>query len=441
MKTRAVRCVEIVEACLARIEQLNPSLNAIVTIAPEVMDRARECDAELASGRAGPLQGLPITIKDTIDTANIRTTRGSRLFADHIPAADAVVVTRLKAAGGIVLAKTNVPEMAIPYETDNLVFGRTNNPCDVSRTAGGSSGGEAAAIAAKLSPAGIGSDLSGSIRVPAHFCGIAGLKPTTGAVPMTGHLPQASGTMSLGAVIGPMARRVSDLALLFTAIAGKPETDFRNHDLRGVSFACYIGDDLAPVEDDIAGAVFRAASILGEAGLRAVKTTPPVISQGPRLWIELFSRAANQQIRELYRGREQQAGPAVSKLIQSDHEPTFEERIDIAETLAAAVVERERLREQLLRWMKDTPLILTPVSATSAFAHRAEHLEVKGRVISIFRSCGYSHAANVFGLPAVVVPVARTATGLPIGVQLIGRPWAEPQLLAAAAIIERDADF
>jgi Asp-tRNA(Asn)/Glu-tRNA(Gln) amidotransferase A subunit family amidase len=143
----------------------------------------------------------------------------------------------------------------------------------------------------------------------------------------------------------------------------------------------------------------------------------------------------------LYRGREQQAGPAVSMLCQSDREPTFEERINIAETVAAAVLERERLRTQLLRWMRDTPLILGPASATAAFDHGAARVEVRGVFISVFRSCGYSLAANVFGLPAVVVPVARTATGLPIGVQLIGRPGAEPQVLAAAAIIEREAGF
>jgi Asp-tRNA(Asn)/Glu-tRNA(Gln) amidotransferase A subunit family amidase len=444
IKTRAVRSIEIVEAYLRRIERLNPSLNAVVTIAPDVLDRARERDAELAGGSAvGPLHGLPITVKDTIDTANIRTTRGSRLFADHVPVADAVAVARLKAAGCIVLGKTNVPEMAIPYQTDNLLFGRTNNPHDVSRTAGGSSGGEAAAIGAKLSPAGIGSDLSGSIRVPAHFCGIAGLKPTTGAVPMKGHVPQATGTLSLGAVIGPMARRVWDLALLFRVIADRRETEFQDQesDLRGTNFACYTGDESAPVQDDIANALGRAAIILKEAGLRVVNEGPPVFSQALRLWIELFSRAANQQICELYRGREAEAGPAVSALFRSRRQATFEEKINTAETLAAAVVERERLREQLLRWMKAMPLILAPVSATVAFPHGASRVEVRGTSISVFHSCGYSQLANVFGLPAVVVPVARTAAGMPIGVQLIGRPWAEQQLLAAAAIIERETGF
>ena len=167
IKTHAASSVEIVAAHLRRIEETNPALNAIVTIAPDVLDRARERDRELTRGSVrGPLHGLPLTVKDTIDTASIRTTCGSRLFAGNVPTRDAAVVEKLKAAGAIVLGKTNVPEMAIPYETDNPVFGRTNNPHDVNRTSGGSSGGEAAAIAAKLSPAGVGSDLSGSIRVP-----------------------------------------------------------------------------------------------------------------------------------------------------------------------------------------------------------------------------------------------------------------------------------
>jgi amidase len=208
--------------------------------------------------------------------------------------------------------------------------------------------------------------------------------------------------------------------------------------LRNVPFACWVNQEGSPVTEDIANAVRRAADILKEAGLRLVEECPPAISHGPHLWIDLFSRTANQQIGQLYRARELEAGPAAAALLQSDHELTFEEKIDNAESLAAAVVERERLREQLLSWMRSTPLILAPVSATAAFAHGAARVEVQGTSISIFRSCGYSQTANVFALPAVVVPVAHTAAGLPIGVQLIGRPWCEWQLLAAAAIIERE---
>src|SRR5213080_4945853 len=227
IRSREVSPVEVIDAHLRRIESINPSLNAIVTLAEDAIDHARAADSALSKGeRAGPLHGVPFTVKDTIDTRGLRTTSGSQIRAHHVPERDAPVVARLKAAGAIILGKTNTAEMAIPYETDNPVFGRTNNPYDLSRTPGGSSGGEAAAIAAGLSAAGIGSDLAGSIRVPAHFCGIAALKPTTGIVPMEGHLPLAMGTLSLGASIGPMARRVADLALLFSVIADKPETGF-----------------------------------------------------------------------------------------------------------------------------------------------------------------------------------------------------------------------
>jgi len=445
ISSRAISSVDLVETYLNRIEEFNPALNAVVTIAPNVLESARCCDSESARGNIiGPLHGIPLTIKDTIATKGIRTTSGSRLRADDIPQQDAPVVTRLKAAGAIILGKTNVPEMAIPYETDNPVFGRTNNPHDVSRTPGGSSGGEAAAIAAGLSPAGIGSDLAGSIRVPAHFCGIAGLKPTTGAVPMEGHVPLATGTLSLGASIGPMARRVADLALLFSVIADKSEARLPGeavNELGSARVAWFTDDEVAPVTEDVANAVRHAASILSEAGLNIVEERPPSISQAPGLWVELFSRVANEQIQSFYRGREQEAGPLVSALFQTPHLETFEEKANAAETLAKAVLERERLREELLRWFRQTPLIVAPVSATPAFPHGATRVDVKGESISVFRSCSYSQTFNVFGLPAAVVPVARTRDGLPIGIQVIGQPHNERGVLAAAAIIEQSAGF
>src|SRR3989449_2189958 len=220
IRTRVVSPVEVVEAHLRSIESLNPALNAIVTPARDLLECARKAEEVLMQGNdVGPLHGVPVTIKDTIETAGIRTTSGSRIRENFVPEKDATVVARLKAAGAIILGKTNTPELAIPYETDNPVFGRTNNPYDVERTAGGSSGGEAAAIAACLSPAGIGSDLSGSVRVPAHFCGIVGLKPTGGRVPTDGHVPPVTGPFTLGACIGPMARTVADIRLLFGVIA------------------------------------------------------------------------------------------------------------------------------------------------------------------------------------------------------------------------------
>ncbi|HEX6190153.1 MAG TPA: amidase [Pyrinomonadaceae bacterium] len=447
IRSGAVSPVKVVEAHLRRIERVNPSLNAIVTIAEDAIDRARVCEAALMSGNGvGALHGLPVTVKDTIDTAGLRTTSGSRIRAHHVPRQDALSVARLKAVGAIILGKTNVPEMAVPYDCDNPVFGRTSNPYDLSRTPGGSSGGEAAAIAACLSPAGLGSDLSGSIRVPAHFCGIAGLKPTIGRVAMDGHTPAAPGVVALGATIGPMARRVEDLALLFKVLAEPTQFEAAQNGidgldptpLRGSRVAWYTDDGVTSVSDEIRAAVQNAAKALTDAGLQLTETTPPGISKGSRLWIDLFSRAANSEIAALYQGREVEAGPQVARLLRefNDSPPAFAEKIERAERLAEAVLERERLREELLQWMRTTGLILAPVGATAAFAHGAQRVEVSGKSISVFRAFSHSQTFNVLGLPSVAVPAGRTASGLPIGVQVVGRPFEERNVLSAAAIIE-----
>ena len=444
MRARKTSPVEVVEAHLRRIDDVNPSLNAIVTIADDALDRAREAEAALMNSKdVGALHGLPITIKDTIDTKGLRTTYGSRMRAEHLPDRDATVVARLKAAGAIILGKTNTPEMAIPYQTDNPVFGRTNNPKNLLMTPGGSSGGEAAAIAAHLSPAGIGSDLSGSIRVPAHFCGTAGLKPTTGRVPMDGHVPSAAGALSLGACIGPMARRIADLELLFDVVAQTAEAKPVHLDqMRSSRVAFYVNDGIAPVTDETAEAVRSAARLLHDAGFDVREERPPGISEGSRLWIELFADAARQQLREFYRERGDEAGPLVSVMLGHENESaSFEEKVDTAERRAKAVVQRERLREELLHWMKQTPLILAPVGATPAFEHGAKRIDIKGKSISVFRAFSYSQTFNVFGLPAVVVPIARTKDGLPIGVQMVGPPFAEEEVLAAAKTIEAACQY
>jgi amidase len=447
IQCREVSPVEVVEAYLRRIERLNPALNAIVTISPEVLDQARAAEADLTSGKqVGPLHGLPLTVKDTIDTEGLRTTSGSRLRANHIPDRDATAVARLKTAGAIILGKTNTPEMAISYETDNPVFGRTNNPHARDRTPGGSTGGEAAAIAASLSPAGIGSDLSGSIRVPAHFCGIVGLKPTTGRVPMDGHTPNATGLLSLGACIGPMARTVPDLALLFNVIADALPSGVNQRAshlekgipvLSGLRVGWYANDGVVPVTDETRTAIMSAAKALNDADLEVSEAKPPGVSRGSALWIELFSRAATEQLQELYRGREDEAGPQVLPFLRDEDQANFEDKIDKAEKVAAAVLEREHLREELLLWMKTTPLILAPVGATPAFEHGARGVEVNGHSISVFRAFSYAQAFNVFGLPSVVVPAGRSAEGLPIGMQIVGRPFEEGTVLAAARVVEK----
>ena len=436
IRARAVSPVEVAEAHLRLIDRVNPSVNAIVTIAPDVIEQARAAEKASMSGEeVGSLHGLPITVKDTIDTAGLRTTSGSRLRENDVPAKDASAVARLKKAGAIILGKTNTPEMAIPYETDNPIFGRTVNPHDPLRTAGGSSGGEAAAIAAHLSPAGIGSDLSGSIRVPAHFCGIAGLKPTIGVIAMDGHVPPAISTLALGASIGPMARNVEDLGLLFSVMADQ-ETARPQLPVEETAVAFYTDDKTAPVTRETKLAVQAAAHALANAGYEVREERPPAVSEGSRLWIELFSNPAAEQLREFYRGQEELAGPLVRSILANREHPSFKQKIKNAERVAKAVVERERLREQLLQWMKQTPLILAPVGATLAFAHGAARVDVNGESVSVFRAFSYAQTFNVFGLPAVSVPASHSAAGLPIGVQIVGLPFAEQTVLAAALVIE-----
>jgi len=435
IKTKQVSPVEVVDDHLDQIEQFNSALNAIVTLSPDLLDQARASEAMLArENLLGPLHGIPLTIKDTIATAGIRTTSGSRRRENYLPAADATVVARLKAAGAIVLGKTNTSEMAIPYETDNPIFGRTNNPYNQSLTSGGSSGGEASAIAACLSPAGIGSDLSGSIRVPAHFCGIVGLKPTSGRIPMQGHVPAVHNALASGACIGPMARRVEDVSLLFSVLAGAQEfATAAERELKGLRVGWYDYDGVTPVSAETTLTVKAAVNALAGGGYEVFNERPPGVEHGFRLWVDLFSQASAADLQEFYSGAEDLAGPLARKILEA----TKEGRSQSPEELQLALRKRDHFRGQLLTWMDTTPLIVAPVGATPAFPHGTQRLNVAGESISVFRAFSYSQAFNVFDLPSVVLPAGRTAEGLPIGVQIVGLPNAEASILAAAAIVER----
>jgi Asp-tRNA(Asn)/Glu-tRNA(Gln) amidotransferase A subunit family amidase len=425
IRTREVSAVEVVEAHLRQISRLNPALNAIVTLAPDALDRARTAQ--------GILFGVPITIKDTIETAGLRTTSGSRLRADFVPDRDALAVARLKAAGAVIIGKTNAAEMAMDYTADNPVFGRTVHPQDAQLTPGGSSGGEAVAIATRMSAGGVGSDLAGSVRIPAHFCGICGLKPTTGLVPGEGQFPPSTGPYGLGAVIGPMARSVADLRLLFEMLTFFPH---RTTNPKGLRFAWYSDDGVVPVTDETAKAVANAAAALSDAGLFGENQLPPHVERGNELWLKLFSRASVVQLREAYAGREDEGGSFVSWRLRTADDttaPSLDEYI-------ANWMERDRLREELLGWLKTTPIILAPVGATPAYAHDTLKITVQGETMGTFRAFSYAQAFNVFDLPVVTVPAGRSKEGLPIGVQIVGRPFAEETVLAAAEIVEESAN-
>ena len=431
IRRREVSPVEVAEAHLRRIDELNPSLNAIVTLAPDLIERATNAEAALMRDEGiGALHGVPVTIKDTIETAGLRTTSGSKIRADHVPEVDAPAVARLKAAGALVLGKTNASEMAMDYTADNPVFGRTNHPLNARLTPGGSSGGEAVAIATHMSPGGIGSDLAGSIRIPAHFCGICGLKPTTGRVPGEGQFPPGTGPYSLGAVIGPMARSVGDLRVLFRALI-RDVSQPLDIDLKGRRFAWYTDDGVVPVTGDTAQAVRNAVNALKGAGLLGEEQLPPHVARGNEMWLKLFSRASVVQLRQAYAGRENEGGSFVSwRLATADDNPppTLDEYI-------ASWMERDRLREELLRWMESTPLIIAPVGATPAYEHDTLKVTVRGSTFGTFRAFSYAQVFNVFDLPVVTVP-AKNDGLLPIGVQIVGPPFAEEMVLAAAEIVE-----
>ncbi|HEU4766926.1 MAG TPA: amidase [Pyrinomonadaceae bacterium] len=424
--------VEVAESYLKQVAELNPALNAIVTLAPDVIARARDAEAAVMRGDPlGVLHGVPLTVKDTIETAGLRTTSGSTIRADYVPGIDAPAVARLKKAGAIILGKTNAAEMAMDYTADNPVFGRTNHPLNSKLTPGGSSGGEAVAIATGMSPGGIGSDLAGSVRIPAHFCGIAGLKPTTGRVPGEGQFPPNTGPYSLGAVIGPMARNVADLRLLFQVLAGEVARDTTH--VKNFRFAWYRDDGVVPVTEETANAVANAASALTDAGLIGEERLPPHVERGNELWLKLFSRASVVQLRKVYAGRESEGGSFVSwRLANADTEspPTLDQYI-------AAWMERDRVREELLDWMETTPIIIAPVGSTPAYEHDTLKVTVRGSTFGTFRAFSYAQTFNVFDLPVITVPAGRSKDGLPIGVQIAGRPNAEETVLAAAEIVEQ----
>ena len=446
IRARAVSPVEAVEAYLRRVESANPTLNAVVALAPDALERAREAEAALARGAAaGALHGVPVTVKDTIDVRGLRTACGSRVRADFVPGADAPALARLRAAGAVILGKTNCPEFALDYTAENPVYGRTNNPHDPGRTSGGSSGGCAAAVSSGMTAGSLGSDLAGSVRIPAHFCGVAGLRPTAGRVPGAGQAPPASGLHSLGAALGPLARGVEDLRLFYEVLAGEPQgarVGVRGAraawggdggELKGLRVAFYTEDGGVPASAETRAAVRDAARALSDAGMVLAEEVPPGVAGATEMWLSLFEYATQRFVRAAYAGREAEAGRAARVILERGArwgEPALEQVLQAWE-------ERDRVRALLLGWMEQTPLYVAPVGAVPAFRHEEfGRVEYEGRVVPTFRAFAYTHAANVFDLPAVCVPAGRTDGGLPLGVQVVGRPFEERRVLAAARVLE-----
>jgi amidase len=445
ISTRNLSPIEVLEAHLARIEKLNPTLNAFVHVDTEgALDQARAAQAALLRGEElGPLHGVPISIKSSIDVAGMRCEAGTRLRRGHVACADAPLVQRLRKAGAIIVGVTNTPELLMAWETDNVLYGRTNNPWDLSRTPGGSSGGEAAAIAAGLSAGGVGSDGGGSIRVPAHFSGICGLKPTPGRIPATGHYPASVGPFALVGVVGPMARAVEDLKVLFEVMQGPDDGDpgfapvpLRWPDRKGlqkIRIGYFEDDGRTPVTPETRAAVRVAAEHLRTAGLSAEFFRPTALEHARRLWWKFFGITGGMLLGPMTRGQEKKLSPMFAEFCGwVAAEPTH-----TSETLLDMWIQRDVIREKVLVQMREFPILLCPVASIPAFRHGERSWEVEGQPVKYLDAWSYCEWFNLLGFPAAVVPVGKSAEGLPIGVQIVGRPWEEEMVLTVAAEIER----
>jgi len=446
VRRKAVSPVEVARAHLDRIERLNPMLNAFVDYQPEaVLAQALAAEKAVLRGEElGPLHGVPVSIKSSIDVAGHRCEAGTRLRAGRIAAEDAPLVARLRAAGAVILGVTNTPELLMAWETDNLLYGRTNNPWDLTRTAGGSSGGEAAAIAAGLSAGGVGSDGGGSIREPAHFCGICGLKPTPGRIPSTGHFPKSGGPFALIGVVGPMARTVEDVRVLFEVMAGWDDGDpcaapvavreLHETMVERVPIGFFEDDGRTPVTEETRSAVNHAALTLMSCGFRVEPFRPEGLEVARRLWWEYFGRAGGMILGPELRGHESELSPQLREF----HGWTSAEPAHTGESLLAAWLGRDEVREKILLQMRKYPVLICPTAAIPAFRHGEREWQVEGKTVKYLDAWSYCEWFNLLGFPAAVVPMGYSEQGLPIGVQIVGRPWEEEVVLAVAARLEKE---
>jgi Asp-tRNA(Asn)/Glu-tRNA(Gln) amidotransferase A subunit family amidase len=423
---------ELLRAHLERIEAVNPKINAFMSVFPQH-------DAP----RPGPLSGIPVTIKDSFDVEGQPTLCGSTFRRGHRAAHDATAVARLRAAGAVILGKTSTPEFLAMYETDNHLIGRTNNPWNLERTPGGSSGGESAAIAAGCSAGGIGSDGGGSVRLPAHFCGLAGLKPTPGRMPATGHYPLIQHPGGLLGVAGPLARTARDVKILFDVMQGYDAADPFSVPMpvpppSSQSIRVGVMEQFldVPVQSAVRRAVREAARLVSELGCTVDEFRPAGLERAPNVWSFFFSELAVPFTREQLAGREAEAhwtGTEFYDKLKDKPEPTGRA---VVENLAL----RDSLRRRLLEQMADIPVLLSPTCGVTAFPHRQRRYRTEVKDIGLFQAMMPLTWVNLVGFPAITVPITMDEDGLPVGVQLIGRPWEEERILDLAIRLEQIRD-
>ena len=433
---KELSCVEVVSAHLEQIQAVNPQLNAVVTLAEErALREAGEADKALAGGGSiGPLHGVPITLKDSFDTEGIRSTASTEGRRDFVPDEDATAVARLRAAGAIVLGKTNTPEITIGAATESPLFGRTNNPYDQDYTPSGSSGGAAAILAAGGAALEMGSDTGGSIREPAHVCGVVGLKPTAGLVPRTGHaFPPGMGAMDFIIQVGPMARYVDDVALALKVIRGVdgidpaavpvPPSDAPDPKRLKVAFHTHNG--VVDVDAEVGQTIGSAAEALAARGVGVTQAIPPAIAEYGDLYARMRNADGAWGVRRvLSRWGTMTPGEGLAQRLSEAKTVPTEAFVDV-------LIEVDAFKKDMLAFMREYDVILCPPSAHPPLLHDRGGW-------SRYEEWTFLSSFNLTGWPALVVRAGSTSTGLPLGAQLCGRPFEETTVIELAHLIERD---
>jgi amidase len=461
LKAKQVSAVELTEDAIGRIERYDGKINAIcVRDFDRGLAAARAADAALARGETGPLLGLPLTIKESYNIAGLPTTWGFQAQKDFKPKEDALTVARVKEAGGVILGKTNVPVGLGDWQSYNDIYGTTNNPFDLGRTPGGSSGGSSAALAAGYGPLSLGSDIGGSLRVPAFHCGVYAHKPSFNLVPVRGHTPPPFPAIPMErdlSVLGPMARCAADLSLLLDVIAGPDPLDAgigyklalppsRHDGLKGFRVLVIESHPLLPPNKDVRAAIETLASNLAKAGVTIARESPllPDFVESTRLYMRrLMSFLGTFLQPEVVAG----AKTAAAQLSSDDKSLTAERLRGMTQSHSSWVIDdglRARLRAQWRELFQSFDAVICPIMPTPAYPHdhspeqEKRRINIDGKDYVYPDQLAWPGIATLPGLPATAIPLGLSTEGLPVGVQIVG-PWLEDRTpLRLAELIERE---
>ncbi len=443
LNSKQISSAELMQSVIERIEAVNPSINAMIAMDREQsMAEAKMADKHRQNGDARSLEGLPITVKDSIDVIGFKATGGSYARENYLPTKDASSIARLRAAGAILIGKTNLPEYSSSYETDNALFGRTNNPIDVDRTPGGSTGGEAALLGADATLVGIGVDGGGSIRVPSHYCGTVGIRPTVGRIPDTGHWPYTRDTGYRDMMcIGPMARYIEDLALLLPIMAGPDGIDpyasisamgdHREVDLRELRIGFYCDDGLAKSSQETKTAIAASIIALEKAGAAVFEVSPPDVKDATEIFFTMVGADGGIRTRQDLEGSNDRHHAQFRTLLNGFGKPLSV--ADFFETQKRFFEFRLRVR----RFLSNFDAVICPVTPGPAPLHMHPPFGHSEADYYKYEGFNFVHTYAIAGVPSTVVPVAvAEESALPLGVQVVSQPHQEDISLAVASQLE-----